>query len=101
MTLQGLRNLAREICKWQHIQFAIQEIDDVSGLSLLPAQQEFQAISTFIPLDVSVDTEQAIFAFTHPQGMKIAHRIDQWKFVETLLPMHKLHKMKTRFKFRL
>src|ERR1700694_2460546 len=64
--LHGLGNLTGEICKWQHIQFAIEEIHDVSGLSLLPAQQQFQAISAFIPLDVSVDAEQAIFTFTHP-----------------------------------
>jgi hypothetical protein len=50
---------------------------------------------------ILIDTQEAVLAFTHPEGMEIGDRLSHWKCGEAPLPMHLLHKAKTCLKFGL
>src|SRR6266480_3974548 len=56
-TLQRLVILPCEIGKGQHIQLPLQECHHVGIVSFLPDPQEFQAVLSFIALDILINTE--------------------------------------------
>ncbi len=85
----------------QHIQFVLQELNDQRRIAvLLPLPQKLQTIAALITLDVLIDAQQTILAFTDPEGVKIVYDIDDRKGYKAPLTMHILHKLKARLKLR-
>jgi hypothetical protein len=60
-----------------------------------------QAIAALIPYAVLIYTQEAVFAFTDPEGVKIVDRLSHGKCGAALLPMHFLNEAKTCLKFEL